>query len=573
MKKPFLILLLSLTLPIGCIDSNKTLRILDEAECRMIDHPDSALTILRSVDRRTLHTRREQARFALLCTQALDKNCIEVDRDTLIRTALRYYRHRGPKRERALAYFYSERIYENRHHIDSAIVQIEKAEKFAQQTDDLYLKGLIANTFAILYESQNFVEQAKDKYLEAADYFSRIGHKENLLGNYIGAIRKFRILKDYPNQILYYSVAKEIAFELKDTLALISLEHFHANRIIDEKRDYKKALTILQTANTKYNSGDTHLSYYFILSDIYINLNKPDSSLFYLRPFIEQTEGEQTRDRLEIAYLTGVALKMSGRYEQAYRYNHEALAISDTLYFREKKESIPALKEKYKAEQLIMQNNYLKKSKRYQSCIVGVVSITILFISLWVSSQRKKQILLQEQKISDYRNAMSRLKTEYETFRLSQKTENPAIAPEIVERRIAFLKQILDTTAHYNHDKELFYAKIEQLLTQNGGAQNKKGANEMFLLFQDILNARHPGVIDRLQQLHPQLTAQEVGMYCMICMEMSKSAICLVLKIRLKTYYNYRNILRCKLGITNEELTIPQHFETFCKQQPQNDRH
>ncbi|MDE5708250.1 MAG: hypothetical protein K2I32_02175 [Alistipes sp.] len=563
MKKISGLLLLSLVFLSGCIDSQHTLRILDDAERRMTDCPDSALTTLRSVDRRTLYTRRGRARFALLYSQALDKNCIEVDRDTLIRTALQYYRYRGPKRERALAYFYSERIYENMQHIDSAIVQIEKAEKYAQQTDDIYLKGLIANTFAILYESQNFVEKAKDKYLEAAGHFSQIGHKENLLGNYIGAIRKFRILKDYSNQALYHKIAKEIAFELNDTLAILSLELLQANKLIEEKANYNDALKILQDAITKYYHGNALSSYYLILSNIYIKLNKPDSALIYLQPLVDLTEGTQTRDRLEIIYMTGVSLKKQGKYKQAYEYNHEALAISDTLYFREKEESIPALKEKYKTEQLVMQNLYLKKSNRYQLCIALILLIAILFISLWLSSQRKKQILLQEQKISDYRNAISRLKAEYET---SRKTESPTIAPEIAERRIAFLKQILDTTAHYNHDKELFYTKIEQLLTQNGTSQTKKGPNEMFLLFQDILNDRHPGIIDRLRETYPQLTAQELGMYCMICLEMSKSAICLVLGIRLKTYYNYRNILRSKLNITNEEVTIPQHLETFCQQ-------
>lgn len=565
MKKFSGLLLLSLILLSGCIDSQDTLRTLDDAEQRMIDDPDSALSTLRSVDRRTLYTRRGRARFALLYSQALDKNRIEVDRDTLIRTALKYYRHRGPKRERALAYFYSERIYENMQHIDSAIVQIEKAEKYAQQTDDIYLKGLIANTFAILYESQNFVEKAKDKYLEAADHFSRIGHKENMLGNYIGAIRKFRILKDYSNQALYHSIAKEIAFELNDTLAILSLELLQANKLIEENANYNDALKILQDAITKYYHGNALSSYYLSLSNIYINLNKPNNALKYLQPLINQTRNEQTRDRLEILYMASVALKQQGKFEDAYRYNYEALTISDTLYFREKEESIPALKEKYKTEQLVMQNLYLKKSNRYQLCIALILLIAILFISLWLSSQRKKQILLQEQKISDYRNAISRLKMEYETFRSSQ-TANPTIAPEIVERRIAFLKQILDTTAHYNHDKELFYTKIEQLLTQHGTNQNKKGPNEMFLLFQDILSDRHPGIIDRLREKYPQLTAQELGMYCMICLDMSKSAICLVLGIRLKTYYNYRNILRSKLNIINEEVTIPQHFETFCKQ-------
>ena len=560
-------MLLSLALLGGCVDEERSIRALEEAERQMTDAPDSALMTLKSLDRRTLHTRKRGARYALLYTQALDKNCVEAECDTLMSTAMRYYQYRGPKRERALAYFYSERAYESRQEIDSAIIQIQEAEKFAKQTDDLYLKGLIANTYAILYESQNFVEQAKDKYLEAADYFSQVGHKKNLLKNYMGAIYNFSILKNHKAQIYYHNLAEKLAIDLKDTLMLSSLIHYQVIRIMEEDSNYKNALRALRDASIRYYHGNIHPSYNLTISQIYTKLNKPDSALIYLQPLINQTENFQTRDRLEIMYIAGIAMKQQNKYKEAYKYNYEALAISDTLYFQEKEKSIPALKEKYKADQLALQNQHLEETRRYMFCIATVLVLMILFISLWLSSRRKRLMLLQEQKITDYRHTISRLKSEYETLRSSRKTEHPAIAPEIVERRIAFLKQILDTTAHYNHDKELFYTKIEQLLTQHGAKPSQKGANEMFLLFQDILNDRHPGVIDRLCEAYPQLTAQELGMYSMICLEMSKSAICLVLGIRLKTYYNYRNILRSKLKMINEEMTIPQHFDLFCQRQ------
>ena len=49
-------------------------------------------------------------------------------------------------------------------------------------------------------------------------------------------------------------------------------------------------------------------------------------------------------------------------------------------------------------------------------------------------------------------------------------------------------------------------------------------------------------------------------------MGISKSAICFVLESKSKTYYNYRNLLRNKLAITNDEMTIPQHFERMCSE-------
>ena len=72
---------------------------------------------------------------------------------------------------------------------------------------------------------------------------------------------------------------------------------------------------------------------------------------------------------------------------------------------------------------------------------------------------------------------------------------------------------------------------------------------------------REPHVVDYLRTRYPQLTDREVLIYCMICCDLSNSAISLLLDISTKTYYNLRNILRGKLDLTNNGLTFSHHFE------------
>ena len=64
---------------------------LDEAEALLQNKPDSALTILKQL--RQEGSQAEQARYALLYSEALDKNHIKVTDDSLIRQAWSHYKH------------------------------------------------------------------------------------------------------------------------------------------------------------------------------------------------------------------------------------------------------------------------------------------------------------------------------------------------------------------------------------------------------------------------------------------------------------------------------------------------
>ena len=68
----------------GCYNREHISR-LDEAEALLQNKPDSALTILKQL--RQEGSQAEQARYALLYSEALDKNHIKVTDDSLIRQA------------------------------------------------------------------------------------------------------------------------------------------------------------------------------------------------------------------------------------------------------------------------------------------------------------------------------------------------------------------------------------------------------------------------------------------------------------------------------------------------------
>ena len=99
----------------------------------MEEHPDSALTLLDTLDRSRLTTREARARHALLYSPALDKNYIELTTDSVIRPAAQYYARHGKPNDRLKAQYYLGCIFRNSGDWEQAIEHFVNAEGYVDR--------------------------------------------------------------------------------------------------------------------------------------------------------------------------------------------------------------------------------------------------------------------------------------------------------------------------------------------------------------------------------------------------------------------------------------------------------
>ncbi len=85
-------------------------RTLDEVETLMPERPDSALAVLRGMKPRDLPGLHVQPLHALLLSEALDKNYVDLTDDSLIMAANQYYGEHGTKLHRLKSWYYLGRI-------------------------------------------------------------------------------------------------------------------------------------------------------------------------------------------------------------------------------------------------------------------------------------------------------------------------------------------------------------------------------------------------------------------------------------------------------------------------------
>ena len=132
-----------------------TRRTLNDVDSYIMEHPDSALAVLESIDSKDLKTSSIRAHHALLHAMALDKNYIDVTDDSIASVAVDYYLKHGPKKNRARALYYLGVSYYNKEEYDKAILAYSRAETVAVSCDSLYL-GMIYSAKSYTYNCLSF---------------------------------------------------------------------------------------------------------------------------------------------------------------------------------------------------------------------------------------------------------------------------------------------------------------------------------------------------------------------------------------------------------------------------------
>lgn len=187
-------------------------RQLADAEEIMEARPDSAYSILTdSIDSIALRsaTRRQQALYALLITQANDKCRIQQRDDSLVSTAVKYFESKGDAGHLMKSLFYQAVLQNESGDGDMAILALIQAKELAEELGDNYWQARVLElTGHILNESYSR-EEALSCYEKAAELYRLSGREDFYM---FSILDKINIL----NALMRYSDGHEIIEKIKD---------------------------------------------------------------------------------------------------------------------------------------------------------------------------------------------------------------------------------------------------------------------------------------------------------------------------------------------------------------------
>lgn len=558
MKTILSIAILLLIGSIGCQRKDCS-SVLTNAANLMNEHPDSALRILQTMSIEDLNIKSYIAEYAFLYSQALDKNYIDSDNDSLIRIAVDYYDRHGSAIQKAWAYFYQARIYENAGDIETAMSLLLKAKSYAEKNNEYYLLGMIFNHKAIMYSKQSDYDHAIPMYQASAQNYAHTNCKRNEMYVYDGLSRAYHMKGDISLAMQTQGKTRQIAEELCDTATILRCAQYQANTLYVELNDPQAALEILEKTYKQYNSL-FQIDIYPLISLIYLKKGNYARARDYAKKY-EQSE-LSLRQRVGILSLSKEIEYQAGNYRGYIDYSKQYIELADSLSEIDRQNSLFEIEQKYNQESLLVANANLSKENKLYWIIIGLISSILILGCVVVGYLLKRR----DMQIKDYRKTVDDAQKQCTTLQLIQTELNNGneYLQTILVDRIEILKEILELGGKHRGNSEEFLSKFKDYIKDDE-------KHNLSVIFRDIIEAQQPGILGYLKSRYPDLTEEDIDLYCQICGGCSVDVICLASNNAPKYIYNKRTGLRKKLMTQEDEKkTLLDHLAQLIKEFRQN---
>lgn len=562
-----MLMLLLLACCITACTDHKNQEVFNRAESLMEDHPDSALTILKGIEKSSLSSKEEQARYALLMSMALDKNFIDTTSFDVLQPAIDYYLEKGNPTEILRTYYYQGRIFQNREDRDNALNSFIKGIDVSTESNDslciartLVAQGGLYNEF---YDLDSYI----NCYLKAAKIYKHLSYKWHEFDCLLNALNGYIALdnKTKGDSIL----ALCVEFKDLDSIQNLTLNEYklsYANRL-GNIHDIENLIK-----NQAENSNlDTDGQLNLALAYNKVGKNKEAIHL------LSSINTEQVYDTLKYLAISVPIFEDMGNYKDALaaykNYSHKMDSIT-MLRFDQKSKSI---EEKHQIE-LQAQQDAREKTKIIWSCVTGIIFlffIVVILSLLFRSNKTQKDLALEKAKNTELEN--ENLKAERDKKALE--AENLAHRVEILENESASLKELMDSQEELPSEvQEAIKVRLEMLnalmagyITNNDQYEQPYDSwiKELTDNTEEFMNsnrlafqASHPRFIQYLED--HGLTVSEINYVCLYAIGLKGKEVGSYMKMR--SHVNISSAIRKKLGIDKHETNIGIYVRKLLKQ-------
>ncbi len=381
----------------SCVDDSAVVTELDWAEAVMEEHPDSALALLDTLDRSRLRTRGAKARHALLYSQALDKNWIDLSTDSIIKPAVRYYARHGSPDDRLKAQYYLGRIYQNAGDNESAMRCFVNAEKYASKCDDAVMAGRLYTAMTAIYYSVYQFEAALPASVNAAESYLEVADTNWYADKMITAANISFILKDTIRARQYLNDARQVFPHISE-----ETKGYYFGEYLNTLP--KDSVRLIRTTLDEYLSTVTDPAYQdrIAIALAWHRIGEPDSALTALTPPdpVFQTE-------LSYWLLLSYIWEEKGDYNKAFQYLNEYTNLEV-----KKRQAAVNDDTKYVHEQLEAERKHYRLTI---SLVASALIIVIIALSAYLIILRSRNARLKAE--SGYTKAMTRMQALEMTYK------------------------------------------------------------------------------------------------------------------------------------------------------------
>lgn len=560
---PFVFILFAIL--VSCIN-----RQMDERMCSayslLNDKPDSAIALLAQCDKKGME-RTSRAYYSLIYTIAQDKSGLDVDNDSLLGYAYRYYKHHKDDSLYARCLYYMGKYYYLNDSIKQSTDLLTGAKMAAERQGDLYTQYLALDRLSMAYAKSNpqkSVDAAKQAYslfcqydstnlynrvflligignsyknynkLDSTLYYMKLSllqaksaQDSALIGESLHALSVgFRNLGISDSALYCAKRACDYVSVIKTSLAMqLAMCYFDCDSIDQAEQIFKQITSLKTNINTRYgayrylseicmnrtsdNEGKQYMdSTLSLLRRIYLNAQKEISDYQTSNEELVQ-ETEQTRVKLKTNLIIGlVALLIF-----ALLVSLLLLSIRNFKRYTKAKALIEKEREKARIEQLELLHNQEIMQKDFE----------------------------MQAKNNEYQIKIQQLKSEHEKQKLLLKSQ---------EKQLAFAKDYILLKL----DVESLQQKVKKEM------QNKNLDKSVWIELEMALEEIFSGFSSKFRAGHPNLKEDDFHFCMLVKLGLSNAELEHFYFRGAQTIKQRLLNLKPKLGIESSELSAREYI-------------
>lgn len=372
--------------------------IFDRVENYMETCPDSALLLLNQIPQSEKLQGKECADYALLLTQARDKNYLDsLQSDSLIKLAVDYYQDSDDKVRGGKALFYYGKVIALQGDNEKAMQAYLDAQERLEGTKEYKLQAWIQEYVGRINDDQERYDMALDNYQKSIFYNRKAGNTLGIVYAYRNIAWIYEVRQNLDSVNWYV----EAGFSLLNGDSTLSVfpSLMHIKGVAESSRgNYLNAVNYFLAAVKCERVTDSLPYYYMSLGDAYMKLGLFDKAEECFKNILSSKD----------------IFALSGAYNYFYLLEKEKMESGKSLYYKEisdsllqiaknetKRNKVLNVQIKNKIEKLQKEKDVLRQDNLIQ-LLGGILLILLFFLILF---SYKKKVKCNEQ---DYRESLQK---------------------------------------------------------------------------------------------------------------------------------------------------------------------
>ncbi|MCE8950751.1 tetratricopeptide repeat protein [Bacteroides thetaiotaomicron] len=540
--------------------------------------PDSALNLLKGIHDPEKLRGESQATYALLMTQAMDKNYMKFSSDSLIALALNYYTitQTSPIMY-AKALFYHGRVMLELDKEEEALKSFLAAKDVYERTKDHKMLALIAEEVGMINRKQELYDDALKSFREALTVYKQLQDSLSIIGVCQNIARVYLFESKWDSCSLYYNNALEIATQ-KDYLSEISILH-ELGILYRSMKELSKAERYFLAAYEKETDEEKKYMECLSLGYLYMQMGQTENARKYLKMSANSSKAYTQISAYDCLYFLE---KDIDNFEEAIVYHELADSITNAMEELNSRELIASLQKKYENEKL--RNDNLQMKVRYTNFILwGTIAFLFVVICMcyyyYKNRNNKKKIAEIELQIQDNEEEIERYRQEIEDIQISKDQvvkenlmleENRTKVGELNGKIVLLTMQNKTLSEHLRElggelnvgiSSSSFIHAFRLLLAIKEGTLRGKLSNEERQKLFNLFDLIYWNYVSRLLERAPTLTKHDLEICCFLKFGLTHEELSCIFHTTSDSVTRAKGRLKGRLGISPQD-----DLDTFLKE-------